>query len=158
MEPVAVLHIEPLNHRDPAVAHCIHAVLASAHTQELELLQLDGDSLSERTVDEIRCSNEYFLGAYQGQTLAGVVSIGPDDEPKQLSIASLSVHAEHQRQGVGRQLVSDALRRGNGAAFSVVSAAANVAALALYRGLGFQEYRRGVAETGGLEMVKLRHA
>jgi len=152
-----VLRIEPLNHRDPAVARCIHAVLVSAHAQEVDLLQLDGSALSERTADDIQRSNEYFLGAYQGETLAGAVSIGPDDEPRQLTIASLSVNAEHQRQGIGRLLVSEALRRGNGAAFSVVSAAANTPALALYRGLGFQEYRRGVAETGGLEMVKLRY-
>lgn len=148
--------IEPLDHRELAVAICIHAVLKLAYAQEAALLQLRHFAPLDRTVEDIRSSQEFFLGALHGQELLGVLSIGPDDEPGQISIASLVVHPVHQRQGIARALMLEALRRGEGMVFSVSTGAQNAPALALYRGLGFVDYRWGTMGAEQLALVKLR--
>lgn len=151
-----MIRIELLDHRNLSVACEIHGILASAHAQEVELFQATHALPPERTTDEIQSSNEYFLGAFREDELLGSISVGPDDEPGQINIASLIVHPEHQRQGLAKSLLTEALRLGNGAAFSVVTGAANAPALALYREFGFVEYRRGTLGPELLVMVKLR--
>ena len=59
------------------------------------------------------------------------------------------MHPDHQRQGIARRLMRDALQRGAGLMFSVVTGAANRPALALYQGLGFVPYRQGVLDDVG---------
>lgn len=151
-------HIEPLAHHEPAVAQQIHAVLLLAHAQEAQLLQVGVFVPMARTPEDIQASGDYFLGALRGDTLLGCVGLGPDDEAGQISIAALVVHPDHQRQGVGRALVGEALRRGAGMVLSVATGAKNAPALALYRGLGFVEYRRGTLGAEAIEIVKLRRA
>ncbi len=153
-----MMHIEPLAHHEPAVAQRIHAVLLIAHAQEARLLQVTDFVPMARTPEDIRASGDYFLGALHGDTLLGCVGLGPDDEPGQISIAALVVHPAHQRRGVGRALVTEALRRGAGMVLSVATGAKNAPALALYRGLGFVEYRRGTLGAEAIEIVKLRRA
>ena len=99
---------------------------------------------------------EFHLGAWSGDTLQGVVSVGPDDEPDQLCIGMLVVHPSAQRQGIARALMQDALRRGAGMVYAVATGAANAPALALYRELGFVAYRHGSMGTAQLPLVKLR--
>lgn len=153
-----MMHIEPLAHHELAVAQQIHAVLLLAHAQEARLLQVSDFVPMARTPEDIQASGDYFLGALRGDTLLGCLGLGPDDEPGQISIASLVVHPAHQRQGVARALMTEALRRGAGMVLSVATAAKNAPALALYRGLGFVEYRRGTLGPEALEIVKLRRA
>lgn len=88
----------------------------------------------------------------------GALCIGPDDEPDQLQIITLAVHPDHQRQGIARRLMRDALQRGAGLVFSVVTGAANRPALALYQDLGFMVCRQGVLDESGIALVKLRRA
>ncbi|WP_130429930.1 GNAT family N-acetyltransferase [Rivibacter subsaxonicus] len=148
--------IEPLDHREPALASRIHAVLMLAYAQEAKLLQVRHFAPLDRTVEDIRSSREFFLGALRDQELLGVVGIGPDDEPGQICIASLVVHPAHQRQGIARALMLEALRRGEGMVFSVSTGAQNAPALALYRELGFVDYRWGTIGAEQLALVKLR--
>ena len=152
------MRIEMLDHRDLAVATAIHRVLTLAYAQEAELLQVRHFAPLARTPEDIQSSTEYHLGALRGQELIGALSVGPDDEPGQINIASLVVHPRFQRQGIGRSLVIEALRLGNGAAFSVSTGARNAPALALYRQLGFVVYRRGTLGPEAIELVKLRRA
>jgi ribosomal protein S18 acetylase RimI-like enzyme len=148
--------IQPLDHRELGVARRIHALLQLAHAQEADLLGLQCHASAARSTEDIQSSTEFYLGAFDGEALVGATSIGPDDESNQISIASLCVDPTHQRQGIGKSLVAEALRRGATMTFSVSAAANNAAALALYRGLGFVEYRQGTLGPEQLAMVKLR--
>lgn len=152
------LRIVPLDHRRPAVARQIHDVLVLAHAQEAAVLQVERFVALERSPEDVAASLEYFLGALAGATLVGVVSLAPDDEPGQIEVAALVVHPAHQRRGVGRALMREALRRGQGAVLSVAVGARNAPALALYEGLGFVAYRRGTLGPEALPLVKLRRA
>jgi ribosomal protein S18 acetylase RimI-like enzyme len=132
--------------------------MALAYAQEARLLQIEDFPPVDRTVDDIRTSDDFHLGAWVGEHLAGVLSIGPDDEPRQLCITGLVVRPDRQRAGVGRALLEDALARGQGMAFAVSTAAGNTPALALYQALGFVPYRYGVVGAKALPLVKLRRA
>ena len=153
-----MLRVEPLNHQAPKVAEAIFALLDLAHTQESELLGIKGMSKLERSSDLIRTSTEFFLGAWRENELIGTLVLGPDSEPKQLHIATLVVHPDHQRQGIGRLLLLEILRRASGMVVSVSSGAANVRALSLYASLGFVVYRTGIMGNSETPVVKLRNA
>lgn len=152
------MRIELLDHRQPAVAHQIHAVLVLAHAQEAALLQVARFVALERTAEDIAASAEYFLGALEGSTLLGALSLAPDEEPGQIEVVSLVVHPAHQRRGIARALMHEALRLAEGTPFAVAVGARNGPALALYRDLGFVAYRRGTLGPEALPMVKLRRA
>ena len=148
--------IQPLDHRDPVSAEHIHAVMKLAYAQEARLLGVREFAPMQRSVQDIQAGGEFYLGAFSGDELLAALSIGPDDEPGQLLICALVVHPAAQRQGIGRLLVQDALRRGAGLVFAVSTAAANGPALALYRSLGFVDYRHGTLGAEALALVKLR--
>lgn len=151
-----VLRILPIDHHEPGVARQIHALLRQAHAQEAQRLGLQAPTGGAQSAKQIQSSNAFYLGAFDGEAFVGAVSLAPDDEPDQVGIAMLCVAPAHQRQGIGRSLIVEALRRGTAMAFSVSAAADNAAALALYRGLGFVVYRRGTLGPEQLAMVKLR--
>ncbi len=151
-----MLSIHPIDHRDPATAARIHTLLRLAQAQEAgQLGRLDASG-APPPAEDIRSGIAYYLGAFDDDTFIGAASLAPDDEPGQISIALLCVAPTHQRQGVGRSLVAEALRRGESMAFCVSAAADNVAALALYHGLGFVVYREGTLGSDRLAMLKLR--
>jgi ribosomal protein S18 acetylase RimI-like enzyme len=153
-----MFRIELLDHREPTVAQRIHTVLALAHAQEARLVRSDQDATPARSVGEIQACDEHFLGAVAGDRLIGSVSVGADDEPDQINVASLVVDPEYQRRGVAHALMLEALRRGQSAPFSVVTSEANAPALALYASLGFVQYRRGTSGSSLVNVVKLRRA
>ena len=150
--------IQPLEHRQRAVAEQIHAVMRLAYAQEAALLQVQHFAPLDTTVDDVQRSVEFHLGAWSGDTLQGVVSVGPDDEPDQLCIGMLVVHPSAQRQGIARALMQEALQRGAGMVYTVATGAANAPALALYAELGFVAYRHGSIGIEQLDLVKLRRA
>jgi ribosomal protein S18 acetylase RimI-like enzyme len=151
-----VIIVEPLQHHDAATARRLHAVLVTAYAQEAALLGVQQFAPLGRTAEDIQRSADLHLGALRGDMLLGAVSVGPDDEAEQLCITSLVVHPVHQRQGVGRALLTEVLRLGRAQAFAVSTAAANAPALALYREFGFVAYRQGVMGAESLPVVKLR--
>jgi ribosomal protein S18 acetylase RimI-like enzyme len=150
------MKVEILCHRQPAVATQIHTVLMLAYAQEAVLLGVKNFPPLKQTAADIQASDEFFLGSFQDQELRGVISVRPDDEPGQINIASLVVHPAHQRRGVARALLTDALQRAASATFSVSTAAQNAPALALYQQFGFEPYRWGTIGDDALELVKLR--
>jgi len=161
MTPSTTRRIALLDHRNPAIATALHGVLQQAYAQEAALLQVAHFAPLARTVADLQASTDFFLGAWQGEHLAGALSVGPDDEPGQICITMLVVHPAQQRQGAARALVQEALQRGHGAVFVVATAAANAPALALYHAMGFVVYRRGQMGGDGqapLSIVKLRRA
>ena len=150
------LSVQPLNHRQHAVAGQVHAVMQLAYAQEAALLQVQHFAPLQTTVEQLQRSADFHLGAWRGDALLGVLSVGPDEERDQLCIGMLVVHPAAQRQGVARALMQDALQRGAGMVFTVTTGAANAPALALYRELGFVAYRRGVMGAEQLALLKLR--
>ena len=151
-----MIRIEPLQHRDAGTARRLHAVLVLAHAQEAALLGVPPGTGPQRTTEELQRSTDMHLGALLGDELLGAISVGPDDEPRQLCITLLVVHPAHQRQGVGRALLAEVLRLGAGQVFTVSTGAANTPALALYEQFGFVAYRQGRMGPHALQMVKLR--
>lgn len=151
-----MLHTEPLQHQDAAVAQRMHAVLVLAHEQEAALLQASRGGEQAQSPEEIQRSAGIYIGALRGGQLLGWVGLGADDEPRQINVAALVVHPLHQRQGIARALMQHVLRQADGVVLSVVAAARNLPALALYQQLGFAEYRRGSLGDEALEVIKLR--
>jgi len=154
--PPKLVRVEPLRHQDPAVAEQIHAVLLPAYAQEGRLLGAQHFPPMQRTAADIANGREFFLGAWLGKQLVGALSVGADDEPEQICIQTLVVHPDHQRQGVARALMHEVLSRSEGLVLAVATGAANLPALALYRGFGFSIYRHGVVGEDDLALVKLR--
>ena len=148
--------VQPIDHRQMSVATQIHAILVLAHAQEAEVLSLPASTPLTKTVEEIRASPEFFLGLHAGPQLLGVLSVAPDEDPRQLCICLLVVLPSHQRQGVGQALVAAALLRGQGATFCVVTGARKAPALALYHQLGSVTCQHGTLGTELLPVVKLR--
>jgi ribosomal protein S18 acetylase RimI-like enzyme len=150
--------IAPLDHRDPSVARQIHAVQRLAYAQEAALLRVRHFPPLDRTPEEIRSSEEFYLGALRDEAVVGALSFEPDEIPGQILISSLVVHPEHQRQGIARALVSELLRMKEQTVFVVSTGANNGPAIALYRSLGFTEYWFGTIGPDALPLVKLRRA
>lgn len=148
--------IERLDHRDVGVAQEIHAVLALAYAQEAELLQLVNSAAVEQDAEVIMQSELSYSGARQHGSLLGWISLGPDDEPQQFSIAMLVVRPEQQRRGIALALLREAMQQAGGSSLSVVCACANRPAMALYQRLGFSPYRRGMMGKAAIEVVKLK--
>jgi ribosomal protein S18 acetylase RimI-like enzyme len=107
---------------------------------------------------DLQSSLDFFLGASRSGELLGALGIGPDDEADQLCINSLVVHPNAQRQGTGRALLTETLRRSAGMVVAVSTGELNAPALALYREFGFVPYRRGEIGPEKLGLVKLRRA
>lgn len=161
MSDVPALSIAPLDHRDPAMAALIHAILMPAYAQEAALLGVTAFAPLQRTVDDLRADDDAYLGAFLGTRLVASLSIGPDtdageEDAGQWLISSLVVQPEFQRRGIARTLLGEALRAGAGRVFTVTTGLANAPALALYQGLGFVPYRLGTAGSEELALVKLR--
>jgi ribosomal protein S18 acetylase RimI-like enzyme len=148
--------IERLDHRDVGVAQEIHAVLDLAYAQEAELLQLVNSTEVEQDAEAIMQSELSYSGARQHGSLLGWISLGPDDEPQQYSIAMLVVRPEQQRRGIALALLGEAMQQAGGSSLSVVCACANRPAMALYQQLGFSPYRRGMMGKAAIEVVKLK--
>jgi ribosomal protein S18 acetylase RimI-like enzyme len=148
--------IERLDHRDVGVAQDIHAVLGLAYAQEAELLQLVNSTEVEQDAEAIMQSELSYSGARQHGSLLGWISLGPDDEPQQYSIAMLVVRPEQQRRGIALALLGEAMQQAGGSSLSVVCACANRPAMALYQQLGFSPYRRGMMGKAAIEVVKLK--
>lgn len=135
----------------------MQAIFALAYAQEAaEIGAALTDSPYGRSLDEIMNGAELYFGAHDQGELVGVLTVGPDTEAGQVAISALVVSPDHQRQGVGRALVRQALDSGQGMVFSVIASSDNHPARALYESLGFVEYRRGSMGPARLPMVKLR--
>ena len=153
-----VISITPLNHRDLTIARQIHAIRQFAYAQEARLLQVSQFPPLDITAEDIQQSRESFLGAISAGLLVGSVSTEPSPELDQVLISSLVVHPDHQRRGIARALMIEVLRDEAPQVFTVSTGVKNQPALALYRSLGFEEYRFSTVGPEKLQIVTLRLA
>ena len=152
-----VFDIQRLQTSDVSIAQAVQTIFASAYVQEAaEIRAALTESPHGRSLDEIMSGVELYFGAHDHGELVGVLTVGPDAEAGQIAITALVVSPQHQRQGVGRALVRQALDSGAGMVFSVIASTNNRPARALYQSLGFVEYRQGSMGEAQLPMVKLR--
>ncbi len=148
--------VVPLDHADWGTARRLQALFETARGQEAALLANAAGMPAPRTAEQVRDATAFYLGIEVDEELAGAIGIGPDDEPGQITIEALAVRPADQHRGLGRALLVEALRRGEGFVFSVSTTATNLPALALYRALGFRPYRRGSLDGVPDTMIKLR--
>ena len=117
------------------------SAFASAEEEEREIPLTE---IGERLV---AVAHRFTLGAFHGSSLIGIASV-QREEPRKLAHKALVwgvfVSPEHHGRGVGRRLLEETLRRAV-AIPGVVRVhlsvnAANVAATALYRAVGFRPF------------------
>ena len=136
-----------------------------------------GDSLESRTVDvrvptwsrsgdgehsvqanvrawrPILADSGTLVGAFEGDTLAGVAMYRPRLARDLANLAVLHVSASHRRKGVGSLLFAEVARlaRVDGARRLYVSATPSGSAVGFYRSLGFEPTREPNEELFALE-------
>ncbi|NGY59083.1 GNAT family N-acetyltransferase [Lentzea sp. NEAU-D13] len=135
---------------DDSVLRELWAVQRLAYAVEAELIGFDGIPPLHETLEELRASEETFLGVYDEEGLAGAVSyqlVGST-----VDICRLVVHPRAHRRGIASQLL-DALPDGP----QIVSTGTkNEPALNLYRRRGFVEV--GTREIApGVTITELSH-
>ncbi len=128
----------------------ILSLLRQAYEVEARLLGVQTFPPLERTLADLRATDSAFYGFHNEGEFVGVLEliVGVPAE-----IASLGVHPEHFRRGIGRSLVQHALDIA-GPALVVHTGAANAPALALYQRLNFTERNRYRTKEG-IDMVQL---
>lgn len=146
------LHIEPLARCDGALASRLQALWERARAQEAAWLGLGPDVAAVPLP-----AAAHHLGAFGEGALVGLLGLDADDGlPGHIRVRTLVVEPAVQRRGIARALLGDAFRRGAGAGFTVLAAAGNAPALALYHGLGFAVCRQGGLGDGGVPVLLLR--
>lgn len=153
-EPTAGLQIVVLLHQDVEVAGRVQDLIELAAIQESRLVGL---TPTIPDLSDIRSSPHVHLGALSPDgALQGLLCLGQDDEAEQVAIHTLVVRPSSQRRGIARALVLQAQASQPAMRLAVVTAAANLPALALYRQLGFEVYRRGLMSGSEMPVFKLR--
>jgi len=137
------------------IAQQLHAVQMIAYAQEAKLLGAIYFPPLERTVDEVRATDDVFLAALLSEELVGAVSVWPDPEGMGMNISSLVVTPQFQRRGIGAALMASVLATHGNGAITVQTGAKNLPALSLYARAGFTELRRWFVGREPLELVKL---
>ncbi len=135
-----------------AVSHglTILSLLRQAYQVEAQLLGVETFPPLERTLADLRASDSTFYGYHSDGDILGVLELiaGVPAE-----IASLGVHPEHFRRGIGRALVEHALAVA-GPSMVVHTGAGNTPALALYERLHLT-VRKRYRTKEGIDMVQL---
>jgi len=136
-----------IDHRDPDTAERIHSVLQAGYAVEAALIGVAEFPPLRRTAMDIRYSPNRFAGSRHAGVLAGVIEFRVGRAPA-IDIASLAVHPDFARRGIGSQLVQWVLDRASSRAVTVSTAEANLPAIALYERLGFVRERRFTTREG----------
>ena len=153
--------LAPLDASEAVTATALHALLQAAYTQEALLLGVDAALFPPllRRVHDLQAGDEGWIGAWQAGDLVGALSLHADGDDEAVTcIGALVVHPAAQRRGIATLLLHAAFAsQGARTPFSVQTGQANAPALALYRQLGFKEWRRWAADVGGqrLKLIKL---
>jgi len=145
--------LSPLDHRLPEIAAEIHRVMRAGYLVEAALLGVTDFAPVRRSVDDIACARNLFLGAFLADRLTGVAEIetrriGPTN------IASLVVHPDHFRMGLGTALLRQVIARHGSRDLTVSTGVRNEPALRLYARFEFETHSRW-RTPGGIPIVTL---
>lgn len=132
--------IDTLDHTRPSVAAMIYRLFQRAYTVEANLLGVSNFPPLSRTPERIQNANRQFIGSYDGGVLTAALEY--HQLGMRLLIDSVVVDPNYFRQGLAKHLLLTVLRDTTWQSAEVETATANTPAIALYRGLGFQEIRR----------------
>ena len=147
---------QQLDHTDAAVSAKIYIVQRAAYEQEARLIGAQQFPPLHVTADDVCLSNDLFFGIHSEQDIVGVIAVCENPSMRSLSINSLVVDPNHQRQGIGRLLLSFVTSPFEALHITVSTAAKNTPALALYAKLGFVEVQRRFVGSERLELVSLQ--
>ena len=124
--------IRKLDNQNETTAKAIQDIQRPAYGIEAELMGFDGIPQLKETLQEIRDSEEEFVGYVHKGQLLGFISY--KKEGHIIDIYRLVVQPAHFRQGIGRQLLSFLMENFQGMDFLVSTGKANVPAKKLYAG------------------------
>ena len=132
----------------------IWQIMQGAYQIEADLIGVDHFYPLTRTAEAISQSPNLFIGHFEAEQLTAVLEIEPIDETAVL-IASLVVHPDHFRKGIGAKLVTHVIEQFGDKEIWVSTAVKNKPAVALYQKLGFTvSYSETLPD--GLQLVKLK--
>lgn len=130
-------------------------ILQAAYREEAKLLQVSEADFPPllRGFQELQTSGHLFYGAFEGESMRGVLEIEKIDAQGSvtLDIWSLGVRPEHTRQGIGRGLLEAAFEAEVWHKTIVSTGAANEPAIRLYEKCGFA--LAGEDVKGGIPLV-----
>lgn len=147
-----VASIDP---HDATLSPELRRLVGLGHALEIAALREAGFRPRERPADAILARVSRCIGAFVTGSLIGLLGLAPDVEEEQTLLSVLVVQPEHQRKGVARALIAEAVRQ-EGGRLVVLAASSNVAALSLYHRMGFAPYRTGAVGEDAPVMIKLR--
>jgi ribosomal protein S18 acetylase RimI-like enzyme len=133
----------------------IHRVQQLAYSQEAKLIGAKKFPPLDRVVHDILQSPECFICAFKIDELVGVLSFTVQTDLKEVNISSLVVLPLHQRKGIARSLLLDAINRSGGSRVTVQTAEKNTPALNLYNQFRFNEFERFRTPNEAISIVKL---
>ena len=151
------LRIAPLDLGSEDTARGAQELWALAAAQEALWLGLPGPAALPGGAHSLQIDGQSVLGLWSDAPtpdLRALLAVTDDDEPDMRCISVLVVHPNQQRRGLARQLLLHLFALHPSQTFTVLCASANAAAQALYRGMGFEPYRRGSLGAQALPVIK----
>ncbi|MGB7337592.1 MAG: GNAT family N-acetyltransferase [Phototrophicaceae bacterium] len=127
--------IRTLNFTNDALVQRALTIQKLAYRIEADLIGFDGIPQLHQTIQDLRTSEETFIGYFVDEVLAGMLSYSIDEHI--LDIGRLVIHPDYFRRGIARQLVDYALAIPDIKCWEVATGASNHPARRLYEGLGF---------------------
>ena len=130
--------IQIVNHKDEIVAENILSIQLPAYKVEADLIGFGGIPQLLDTVEDIKDSEELFLGRLDGSNLVGFLSYKVTDEL--IDICRLVVDPNHFRKGIASELLNYLLTvKANEKKVVVSTGAKNVPAITLYEKHNFKK-------------------
>lgn len=128
--------LSPLDHRHPAVAAEINRVMRAGYMIEATLLGVADFVPVRRTAVDIAAARSLFLGAFLADRLVAVAEI-ETRRTGAANIASLVVHPDHFRKGLGTALLGHIVASHGDRDITVTTGIQNEPALRLYARFDF---------------------
>lgn len=150
--------IDVINHRVASVAETIYQLQQASYAWERDLIEYAAPVFPPLKVspEEIRQSNEHFIGCWQSNELAGVLSFATS--PQQIEIGRLVVHPKYFRRGIATRLLKAVEAQvTDGQSLVVSTAEKNVPAVHLYEKLGYRVVSRNSLSNGIVLVHFLKH-
>ncbi len=151
-DKVGMFVIRQLQMSDDATLDQLWNLQQAAYRIEADMIGFDKIPPLLETVDDLRRTSEIFFGWWEGQQLAGAVSIEMIG-PVVMDICRLMVRPDYFRRGIGAGLLSHVLHMPDVHTHRIATGVRNIPALTLYEREGFQYVRDEEIAPG----VWLRH-